>query len=227
MAGTSMKKYIYTAIITVIIILISLYFYNKYKADKRKLITTQPHAITTLRESLEKKGVKLEGACANPSSLSKDLIDLKNSDLEQRFTYLCEDIDMAKKLEENFNTNSDYSYFLNCAKTHVTNMQQITDDLKTYYPDDYKDLNFNKEKQESILMKYLKHPKSAFLMAQCESKAEALYWRSIVNSSKVEDLKFCQKITEECINGLTKPEECPANFKNYHDECTKKLKEII
>lgn len=223
-----MKKSIIIKIIAATLIAsTTTYLYVKSDKDKKKkLAITQPFAITSLRESLEVKGVNLEGACANPTSLSKDLLDLTNSDSKQRFTYLCEDIEMAKKLEENFNTNSQYSYFLDCAKIHATNMQQITDDLKTFYPEDYKDLNFNKEKQESILVKYLKHPKSAFLMAQCESKTEALYWRSIIDSGKVEDLKFCQKITEECIQGIMKDQECPANFKSYHDECSKKLNEM-
>ena len=223
-----MKKNLIIKITTAIIIAsASLYFYIKSAEDKKKReIPTQPFSIVTLRESLELKGVNLEGACANPASLSKDLIDLSDSDLKQRFAYLCEDIEIAKKLEENFNTNTDYSYFLNCAKMHAANMQQITNDLKAHYPEDYKELNFNKEKQENILTKYLKHPKSAFLMAQCETKTEALYWRTIINSGKVEDLKFCQRITEECISGQIKPEECPANFKSYHEECTKKLKAL-
>lgn len=219
-----MKKNIILKVVTALIIAsASTYFYIKSdEAKKKRLLPTQPFAITALRESLEQKGVNLEGACANPASLSKDLIDLKDSDLKKRFTYLCDDIQIAKKLEENFSTNTDYVYFLNCAKAHAANMQQITDDLKTYYPDDYKELNF-KEKQESILVKYLKHPKSAFLMAQCESKTEALYWKSIIDSGKVEDLKFCLKITEECIGGQLKDKDCPANFKEYHDTCTKKL----
>lgn len=220
-----MKKNLLIKIIVAIIIAsTTTYFYIKSnQAKKKKLIPTQPFAITALRESLEVKGVNLEGACVNPLSLSKDLIDLKDSDLKERFTFLCEDIEIAKKLEENFSTNKEYKYFLNCAKTHAANMQQITDDLKAFYPEDYKQLNFNKEQQENILVKYLKHPKSAFLMAQCESKTEALYWRSIIDSGKVEDLKFCLKITEECIAGQLKGVDCPANFQVYHDECTQKL----
>ena len=222
-----MKKHIIISVsIAVVITSISTYFYIKNKEHKRKLIATQPWAITSLRETLEKKGIKLEGACANSNSLSKDIINLEDSDILERFTYLCEDIQKARELEENFNNNLEYNYFLNCAKVHAANMQQITDDLKAHYPHDYKELNFSKEKQETILVKYLKHPKSAFLMAQCESKTEALYWRSIINSSKVEDLKFCQKITEECINGVIEVSECPINFKSYNDECTKKLNKM-
>lgn len=190
---------------------------------KKKLIVTQPFAVASLRESLVLKNVNIEGACANPSAVSSNLIDLSNSDLKEKFTYLCEDLTIAKKLEENFSTNTDYSYFLNCAKMHATNMQQITNDLKEHYPEDYKNLNFNKENQESILLKYLKHPNTAYLMAQCEAKSEALYWKSIVNSGKVEDLKFCLQTTEDCISGKSKPEECPANFQSYHDECSKNL----
>ena len=222
-----MKKYIVTSVsIAVVITFISAFFNIINKERNKKLITTQPWVITSLRESIEIKGIKLEDACANSSSLSKDTINLEDSDIKQRFTYLCEDIEKARILEENFSNNLEYNYFLNCAKIHAANMQQITDDLKAHYPEDYKELNFNKEKQENILVKYLKHPKSAFLMAQCESKTEALYWRSIINSSKVEDLKFCQKITEECINGVIEASECPTNFKNYHDECTKKLNKM-
>lgn len=218
------NKLILKVVCAVVIASASTYMYIKSdEAKKKKLALTQPFAITALRESLEHKGVNLEGACANPASLTKDLIDLKDSDLKEKFTYLCEDIEIAKKLEENFSTNTEYKYFLNCAKTHAANMQQITDDLKTFYPEDYKLLNFNKEQQENILIKYLKHPKSAFLMAQCESKTEALYWRSIIDSGKVEDLKFCLKITEECISGQLTGVDCPANFKAYHDECTQKL----
>ena len=198
----------------------------KNKEDKRKLVLTQPWAITSLRESLELKGIKVEEACANPASLNSEVINLENTNLNLRFSYLCEDIEIAKKLEENFSTNLEYDYFLNCAKLHATNMQQITNDLKAYYPEDYKALNFSSEKQEITLVKYLKHPKSAFLMAQCESKTEALYWRSIINSSKVEDLKFCQKITEECISGAVEASECPAKFKDYHEECTEKLNKM-
>lgn len=218
------NKIILKVVIAVLIASASTYLYIKSAEDKkRRLAPTQPFAITTLRESLEHKGVSLEGACANPASLTKDLIDLKDSDVKERFTFLCEDIEIAKKLEENFSTNSDYKYFLNCAKMHAANMQQITDDLKAFYPEDYKQLNFSKENQETILVKYLKHPKSAFLMAQCESKTEALYWRSVIDSGKVEDLKFCLKITEECISGQLKGVDCPANFQVYHDECTQKL----
>lgn len=189
---------------------------------KKKLIVTQPFAIASLRDSLVLKKINIEAACINPSTVSS-IVDLSNSDLKERFTYLCEDQTIAKKLEESFSTNTDYSYFLNCAKMHTTNMQQITNDLKEHYPEDYKQLNFNKENQESILLKYLKHPGTAYLMAQCEAKSEALYWRSVINSGKVEDLKFCLKITEDCISGKSKLEECPANFQSYHDECSKKL----
>jgi hypothetical protein len=219
-----MKKNLILKISTVIFIIIaSSYFYMKNIEAKKKLIVTQPVSVASLRESLVLKKVNVEGACANPSLLGKDIIDLSNPDLKTRFTYLCEDLSIAKKLEENFSTNTDYSYFLNCAKMHTTNMQQITSDLKEHYSEDYKKLNFSKENQESILLKYLKHPNTAYLMAQCEAKAEALYWRSIINSGKVEDLKFCLQTTEDCIGGKSKPEECPANFQSYHDECSKKL----
>lgn len=217
------KNVILTFSAALVITLASVYFYMKNIEAKKKLIPTQPFAVATLRESLTLKNVSIDGACANPDALTKDIIDLSIPDLKERFTYICEDQEIAKKLEENFSSNTDYKYFINCAKTHATNMQQITADLKEHYPADYKELNFNKEHQEAILMKYLKHPKAAFLMAQCESKSEALYWRSIIDSGKVEDLKFCQKITEECINGQINPEECPVNFKTYHDECVKKL----
>lgn len=219
-----MKKNLILTISTVIVIFIaSSYFYMKNVEAKKKLISTRPVAIASLRESLELKKVNIEEACANPSALSKGVIDLSNSDLKERFTYLCEDQTITKKLEENFSTNTDYSYFLNCAKTHTVNMQQITSDLKEHYPEDYKLLNFSKENQESVLLKYLKHPNSAYLMAQCEAKTEALYWKSIINSGKVEDLKFCLQTTEDCISGKAKVEECPANFQSYHAECSKKL----
>ena len=202
---------------------ISIYFYMKNIEDKKKLIPTQPHSIAAFRESLESKKINLEEACANPSIVSIAVIDFSKPDLKEKFTYLCEDREMSKKLEENFSTSTDYNYFLSCAKIHAENMQQVTKDLKEHYPEDYKLLNFSKENQESVLLKYLKHPNSAYLMAQCESKAEALYWKSVINSGKVEDLKFCMKITEDCISGKSKPEECPANFQSYHDECNKKL----
>lgn len=218
------KKILITACITVGVTFTSAYFYFKNKEEKRKLVETQPLEIVSLRASLEQQGIRLEGACANPTSVNVDLSHKANFDFKQRFNYLCEDIDLAQKLDKNFSDNLDYSYFLECAKTHTANMNQITNDLKNHYPKDYKELNFNKE---DILVKYLKHPKSAFLMAQCESKAEALYWKSIISSGKVEDLKFCQKITEECINGITKSEECPVNFKNYNDECTEKLNKLF
>lgn len=217
------KNLIVTSSIAVVIALASSYFYLKNKEAKKKLIVTQPFSIAALRESLEQKHIGLEAACANPSAVTKDIIDLSNDDLKERFTYLCEDIQLAKKLEENFSSNTDYKYFLECAKIHTSNMTQITNDLKAHYPEDYKNLNFSKENQEAILLKYLKHPNSAFLMAQCEAKTEALYWSSLINSGKVEDLKFCLQVTEDCIGGKSKPEECPVNFQSYHDECTKKL----
>ncbi len=220
------KKIIITASIVVTLTFVSAYFFIKSKEKNKKLVNTQPWDIVSLRDSLEKKGVILVDACINSASLSRDIINLENPELSQRFTYLCEDIERFKDLEVNYNTNLDYTYFLKCAKIHAENMQQISEDLKKHYPEDYKELNFNKNKQESILAKYLKHPKSAELMAQCEAKTEALYWRSIVQSSKVEDLKFCQKITEECMNGIVEISECPTDFKNYHAECTKKLKEM-
>lgn len=222
-----MKKNILIALSTVIVVaLASSYFYIKNKEANKKLVVTQPLFVSSLKESLEAKKINLEEACANPAGIDKDTINLANPDVKNRFTYLCEDQQIAKKLEENFSNNTDYNYFLNCAKTHTTNMLQITNDLKEYYPEDYKQLNFNKENQENILLKYLKHPKSTYLMAQCEAKSEALYWRNIINSGKVEDLKFCQQVTEDCISGKSKPEECPANFKAYHDECNNKLNKM-
>lgn len=182
------KNLIVTSSIAVVIALASSYFYLKNKEAKKKLIVTQPFSIAALRESLEQKHIGLEAACANPSAVTKDIIDLSNDDLKERFTYLCEDIQLAKKLEENFSSNTDYKYFLECAKIHTSNMTQITNDLKAHYPEDYKNLNFSKENQEAILLKYLKHPNSAFLMAQCEAKTEALYWSSLINSGKVEEI---------------------------------------
>ena len=99
-------------------------------------------------------------------------------------------------------------------------MQQLMRDLQEHYPEDYKNLNF---KSEDILLKYLKHPDSAYLQVQCESKSEALYWKSLSQSDKVEDLQFCIQTTQECISGKSKPEECPTDFKKYHDECSKKF----
>lgn len=217
------KNIIISSCVVLVVALTSVYFYKKNAEAKRKLIITRPVAIVALRESIEQKNVVLAAACSNPEALGKDIIDLSNSDLKTRFTYLCEDIELSKKLEENFNSNTDYKYFLNCAKTHAANIQQIMSDLKAHYPEDYKQLNSSKENQESILVKYLKHPKSAYLMAQCESKTEALYWRGIIDSGKVEDLKFCLQTTEDCMGGKSKPEECPANFQKYHEECTLKL----
>lgn len=214
-----------TSVVSVII-LGAVYFYFKNIEDKKKLIPTQPYAIAALRESLETKGVDIKTACENPVTLSSSVLDLSKEDLKKRFTFLCEDYEISKKLEENFGTSTDYKYFLNCAKSHFTNMQQIMSDLKEHYPADYKDLNFSKENQEKILMKYLKHPNTAYLMAQCEAKTEALYWRSIINSGKVEDLKFCVQTTEDCLGGKTKSEECPANVQAVHDECSKKLGEM-
>ena len=222
-----MKKNIILAIsIATVTTLASVYFYMANKKAQQKLIPTQPLTITSLRELLELKGVNVSAACANPTALTSDLIDFTDSDLKKRFTYLCDDQKMSKELEENFSTNSDYKYFLNCAKTHAATMQQITNDLKNHYHEDYKNLNFNKNDKENILNKYLKHPKTAYLMSQCESKAEALYWRTIISSKKVEDLKFCLEITQDCISGKTKAEECPANFKAHYDECNKKLDEL-
>ena len=217
------KKNITLLSATFILALILAYFYIQTKDNNKKLIRTQPLSIISLKDSLELKKVNIDAACVDSSILTSDVIDLSNSELKERFTYLCEDQKMAKELEENFSTNSDYKYFLDCAKRHANNMQQITTDLKEHYTEDYTQLNFNKDNQEAILNKYLKHPRSSYLMAQCESKMEALYWRSIINSQKVEDLKFCQQITEDCINGKTKIEECPTNFQAHHDECVKKL----
>lgn len=220
------KKNIILVSIALTLTLVSVPYYVKIKENQKKLIRTRPLSITSLKDSLELKKVNIDAACIDSSILTNDVIDLSNSELKEKFTYLCEDQKMAKELEENFSTNSDYKYFLDCAKRHAANMQQITTDLKEHYTEDYKQLNFNKDNQESILNKYLKHPRASYLMAQCESKMEALYWRSIINSSKVEDLKFCQQITEDCINGKTKAEECPTNFKAHHDECVKKLGEM-
>ena len=220
------KKIIISASILITLTFVSAYFYIQNKEQKRKLIITQPWDIILLRESLEKKGVILEDVCADTASLGKDKLNLENPENSRRFLYLCEDIQTFKDLEENYNTNIDYTYFLKCAKLHADNMQQISNDLKSYYPEDYKELNFNKDKQVSILGKYLKYPKSAELMAQCEAKTEALYWRSIVKSTKVEDLKFCQKITKECIDGVVEVSECPTDFKNYYGECTRKLNDM-
>lgn len=102
-------------------------------------------------------------------------------------------------------------------------MQIIVQDLKEHYPEDYKALNFQ---QENVLLKYLKHPASVYIQVQCEAKAEALYWNSIVNSGKVEDLKFCLETLEGCVHGTTKAEECPAKFQNYYDECTAKFRKM-
>jgi hypothetical protein len=220
------KNLIVTSSIAVVIALCASYFYLQNKEAKKKLIVTQPFAIAALRESLEQKHIGLEAACTNPGAVTKDIIDLSSDELKTRFTYLCEDMQIAKRLEENFATNTDYKYFLDCAKSHTANMMQMTNDLKAHYPEDYKNLNFSKDNQEAILLKYLKHPNSAYLMAQCEAKTEALYWRSIINSGKVEDLKFCLQTTEDCMGGKSKSEECPANLQNYHDECSKKLNKM-
>lgn len=222
-----MKKNVIISVSTfVVIVAASVFFYLKNEKDKRKLIPTQPVAIVELREFLEKKNVNLEGACKTPSALTKDIIDLNDADLKTRFDLLCQDIEISKKLEENFGSNTNYKYFVDCARTHSANIQQIMTDLKEHYSEDYRQVNFSKEEQERILLKYLKHPKAAFLMAQCEAKSEALYWKAIAESGKVEDLKFCLQVTEDCIAGKSKPEECPVNYQAHHDECSKALNKM-
>lgn len=217
------KKIILAATLTIVLTLVIVYFYQANQEAKKKLIATQPVYVAALKEAFESKAINLEGACANPTLLPSETVDLKNEEQKKRFEYLCEDLKIHKGLEENFASNTDYRYFLECAQKYAKDIQQIKDDLKNHYPEDYQALNF---KQEDILLKYLKHPSSAYLQVQCEAKAEALYWNSIVNSGKVEDLKFCLETLEGCVNGFTKAEECPAKFKNYYDDCTKKLNKL-
>jgi hypothetical protein len=218
-----MKKILITALTLTLITITASYFYFKNKQDNRLSIITQPLQIISLKENLTSQKINLQEACKNPNLVQIKSTHLSESEFKKRFSYLCEDEQLALILEENFNSNNDYKYFLNCAKEYATELQQVMKDLKEHYPEDYKNLNF---KQGDVLLKYLKHPTSSYLMAQCESKTEALYWKSISQSNHVEDLKFCISTTEDCLSGKTKAEECPANFKNYHSDCTKKLNKM-
>ncbi len=218
-----MKKYLFPALCIVLITVafIAIFFiYKNDKAQERALISTQPFQVAALKESIIGQNIRIDDACKNPQALNQSVLQTSTISFDERLKYLCEDQILSKELESHFGNNTDYTFFLNCAKTYASEMQQIMKDLKEHYPEDYKNLNFN---QSDILLKYLKHPATSILKAQCEAKSEALYWKSLSQSNKVEDLKFCIQITSECINGTTKPEECPANFKTHHDDCTKKL----
>ena len=41
------------------------------------------------------------------------------------------------------------------------------------------------------------------------------------------DYDLSKNITNDCINGVTPVEECPVDFKNYNDECSKNLKKLF
>ena len=217
------KKILLASALVMLLILLGVYFYQANKEAQKKLVATQPVFIAALKEAFETKKISIAEACQNHSLIPQGLIDLSNDEQKTRFEYLCQDQKITKDLEENFGTNNDYRYFLNCAKEYSENIQQIMKDLKEHYPEDYKALNF---KQENTLLKYLKHPNAAYLQVQCEAKAEALYWSSIVGSGKVEDLKFCLETLEGCVNGTTKAEECPAKFKEYYEECNSNFKKM-
>ncbi len=219
-----MKKKITLALASLILAsLVAVYFYKKDQEAKRKLIATQPLQINALKEVFHSKSISLEGACANPTLIPKEIVNLKDEEQKQRYDYLCEDLKITRRLEENFAMNMDYRYFIECAKDYAREIQQIRDDLKAHYPADYEALNF---KHEETLLKYLKHPAASYLKVQCDAKAEALYWRSIIDSGNPEDLKFCLEALEGCVKGFTKTEECPVNFGTYYDECNVKMKKM-
>lgn len=219
-----MKKYLLpTLFIVLVFISIAAYLFVTNSKSNRPVIATRPLYIKNLKEGILAQNISLEDACKNPRQINKSILEITNASFEERFIYLCEDYNLSNELKENFNNNSDYKYFLNCAKNYAAQMQQVMKDLKEHYPEDYKALNF---KQEEVLLRYLKHPDSAYLAVQCESKSEALYWKSISQSDKVEDLQFCIQVTQECISGKSKAEECPTNFENYNKECSKKLNKM-
>lgn len=216
-----MKKHLVPILSLVIIVIgFSTVYYMQTKENKQSLIKTQPLYVASLKAGIATQNISIDDACKKPQSLNQKTLEVPDTNFDERLKYLCEDQILSRELEAQFGTSSDYKYFLNCAKTYALEMQEMMKDLKDHYPEDYKNLNF---KQEDVLLKYLRHPATAYLKAQCESKSEALYWKSISESTKVEDLQFCIQVTSECINGTTKVEDCPANFKVHHDECTKKL----
>lgn len=221
-----MKKYLIPALSIIVITAAFSVVFLIYKNDKKEklaLLSTQPFQIAALKESIIGQNIKIDDACMNPKILNQNVLQKSTINFDERIKYLCEDQILSKELESNFGTNTDYKFFLNCAKSYAAEMQQTMKDLKEHYPEDYKNLNFN---QSDILLKYLKYPATSILKAQCESKSEALYWKSLSQSGKVEDLQFCIQITSDCISGTTPAEECPANFKTHFDECTTKLKNM-
>lgn len=220
-----MKKNILLPLILSLFVIggLTYYFVKQNQEKQKELIATQPVFVASLKEVLESKGINIEASCLNQALMPSDLIDLKNKDQKKRFDYLCEDLALYKKLEANFATSTDYTYFLECAKNYAHEMQLIQQDLKAHYPEDYQALSF---KQEDTLLKYLKHPASAYLQVQCEAKAEALYWNAIVKSGKVEDLNFCIETLEGCAKGFAKADECPAKAKEYYEECNLSRKKM-
>lgn len=221
-----MKKKILIPLFAILILLALIVSYQAFfKSPSAKKASNKnvPLYIAKLREDLENAHFIIADICKDSSSVSKKIIDLSQSSEKRRFDFLCEDEQLEKELKENFAKNKDYNYFLECAKNYAIEIQFLIDDLKNNYPEDYKNINFG---QENIMLKYLKHPKAAYFKVQCENKSEELYWETIVSSKKVEDLKFCIGIMEDCINEKTDIKECPKEYLKYHKECASELDKL-
>lgn len=161
---------------------------------------------------LSEKNIDLGKLCNHEEkekAAASHLIDEKN--LEN----LCKDISFEAQLTNQFKNQTEYQFYVDCAKEYSLNLQQFHQDAMRN--------NLTSLSEDDLIKRFSDKPKTLFLMQQCSIKAENLYWKEVSHSNDQKDLEFCITVLEECQKNFTS-ESCPTDYKNILAQCRHKLK---
>lgn len=161
---------------------------------------------------LKEKKINFEKLCLHEE---KEKAEASHVIDEKSLDKLCKDVSYEEQLNTQFKTQTEYQFYVECAKEYSLNLQQFHQDAMRN--------NLTSLGEDDLIKRFSDKPKTLFLMQQCSVKAENLYWKEVSNSSDQKDLEFCVTVLEECQKNFSS-ESCPTDYKNILAQCHKKLR---
>lgn len=185
---------------------------NKLQPEILEFSFNTPIDLFQKYSNLEAKKINLEKLCAHEQIVKNEAANVVS---EKEIDLLCKDVAYEQQLLSQFKNQTEYQFYVDCAKEYSLNLQQFHQDAMRN--------NLTSLVENDLIKRFSDKPKTLFLMQQCSLKAENLYWTEVANSKDSKDVEFCITVLEECQKNFVN-ESCPTDYKNILNQCRKNLK---